>query len=250
MIDYQSLPKLLKAPESFDAQSLAEGAFVVHGDFMYYDEADLTLVAAWAALSGSQKAQAQTPQGTNIQLSRCHEMLRHEFAYAAVNNGQWSMLIGSLEGEENGDADTWEEHVSDWLLYDTSDRTLDTLSLNFKTYPKLTVAMHWDNEDSSFDRWTMSASELADWYYSLEVDEDEDGLDRFKKATFAINENLQIDMRYSTPIGTMKHESSFIVNEGIAKGLSLQQLPPAFLQEFNRALAQLRKGDGGLRRAS
>ena len=95
--------------------------------------------------------------------------------------------------------------------------------------------------------WAMTAEELASWFFMAEQEEDQSFMEEFTKSTYALDEGVDIEIRYETPIGVMTASTSITSRANVVQDRPFQQLPAAFMQQFNAALTKLR--NGGLKRA-
>lgn len=245
IVDIARISAVMAPPASLDAEELGEIALIVHRQYESLWETDFSILSSWADMTQQQKLQAASPAGVSIPLYRCGKKLQYDFAYSAINYGQWSMVYGSLEGEEetHHDFETGDEPESlkDWLLYDVDASTLKNLVINFRTTRGL--AVHVYREEYGDEPVKVTASELADWVFELESDpEYKDELQNLLGAKFGIEEQLTIEMRYQSPVGTMRAETSVQTSAGNRSDYSFSQLPAGFLNEYRRALDVLRKG--------
>lgn len=240
LLDLGRLPRLMVPPRTLEAESFAEGAFVVHETEEMLWGLEFSLLATWAGLTPVQRNAAISSKGISIPLSQCGEALRHDFQYAAVSYGQWSMLVGSREGEEYSE-EVYNEPEADWLMFDVGPKTLDSLQMNIRGFEEPLVLVQFPDEQPT----PITAQGLAEWAHSAETD-DEGGESRtmFNAAKFGVEQALRVVLRYETPSGNMVLESTVPTTANGPKGLSLAQLPRQFLAEFRAALAELRKGGG------
>jgi hypothetical protein len=245
IVDITRISAVMAPPASLDAEELGEIALIVHRQYESLWETDFSILSSWADMTQQQKLQAASPGGVSIPLSRCGKKLQYDIAYSAINYGQWSMVYGSLEGEEetHHDFETGDEPESlkDWLLYDVDASTLKNLVINFRTTRGL--AVHVYREEYGDEPVNVTASELADWVFELESDpEYKEELQNLLGAKFGIEEQLTIEMRYQSPVGTMRAVTSVQTSAGNRSDYSFSQLPASFLNEYRRALDVLRKG--------
>lgn len=244
-IDLNRVRNLAVPPTTSEGGTSGADAFIVHM-FNETENADLAVLSTWAELSASQKQQASTPRGIYLPLTACSDLLRFEFNSAAVNYGQWSMLVGSRDG---GEADVESEddstRITDWILTDTDMKFLDKLQVNIRSS---TMYLVRDTSEEGSDWYSWTAEEFAEMYHSVEDLNDEASTKELLKARYSLDEALLIELRYDTPSGVMLDYARITTRRDLVENKTLNQLPAQFLQKFQAALAKLR--NGGLQRAS
>ncbi len=242
LLDLTRIAGLLESPFSIDAEENFEIALMTQTDSDAIRDVDLTIAATWASLTPVLKSQAMAPGGATLPFSRCSSAFRREFMHSAVYYGLWSMLVGSKEeGSDARPLDFAEESFSDVILFDVGPDTFNDLMVNVRTYRSPKVLTYLSDEDEPL---IVSAKELARWVHALESEGEEADLKGLMAAEFGLEDFLNIEVRYPTPVGTMLGKTSVQLTDSRKHDLTFDRLPAPFLDEFRRTLAELRKGGG------
>jgi hypothetical protein len=128
------------------------------------------------------------------------------------------------------------------MLFDVDTETLKSLQVNVRTLSRPQAIVFSNEEDE--DGFAANARSLAEWVLELEETDNEKARRALQQMTFGVEQFLTIEIRYSTPVGTMLATTDVQTTETGRKGLSLQQLPASFLADYQREMAAMRRAGG------